>query len=261
MHIDSDNTPRVARPASTVVLLRDPPAGSDQPFEVYFTRRPEHFTFVGGFHVFPGGAMDSADARSTTLARVRRLTAEQALGELTGASDGPTALAHWVTAAREVFEEAGVLLATNEDGSAVAAQVLEEALANVPRTHEHHAAEVFLDHLERHDLVIDANGIRYFSHWITPPGPPRRFDTRFFVARLPAGQRPTPHPTEVAGEAWHGPAAAIAQWEAGALSLMPPSVFTLQQLAVFPSIDALFATRDLAAEAETRGNARLIASF
>jgi 8-oxo-dGTP pyrophosphatase MutT (NUDIX family) len=247
----------VARPASTVVLLRDSPAGSDQPFEVYFTRRPDHFTFVGGFHVFPGGAMDTADARPSMLARVRGLAAEQALAELTGASDGPTALAHWVTAVREVFEEAGVLLAVGADGANVDARALDEALASVPRTHEHHTAERFLDHLEGHDLAIDARHIRYFSHWTTPPGPPRRFDTRFFVARLPAGQTPVPHPTEVDGDTWLGPAAAIARWEAGEFSLMPPSVFTLQQLATFPTIDAVFARSDLAAEAELRGNARL----
>ncbi len=261
MHIDSENTPKVARPASTVVLLRDPPADSDQPFEAYFTRRPDHFTFVGGFHVFPGGAMDAADQRPATLARVRELTTEQALADLAGSTEASTALAHWVTAVREVFEEAGVLLAVNADGSDVAPPIVADFLANVPRTHEHHAAEVFLDHVEHHGLVIDARQIRYFSHWITPPGPPRRFDTRFFVARLPAGQHTAPHPTEVDGEAWHGPAAAIGRWEVGELSLMPPSVFTLQQLASFPSIDAIFEKHDLAAEAESRGNSRLIASF
>ena len=261
MQLDPDNTPKTARPASTVVLLREPSPGSDQPFEVYFTRRPDHFTFVGGFHVFPGGAMDSADSRPTTLARVRGLAAEKAHAELTGCADPTTALAHWVTAAREVFEEAGVLLAVTAGGASVSEALVREILTTVPRSHEHHAAEAFLDQLDHHDLAIDARSIRYFAHWITPPGPPRRFDTRFFVARMPAGQTPVPHPTEVDGDTWLGPNAAIARWEAGEFSLMPPSVFTLQQLANFPSIDAVFSDPDLAADSETRGNARLATAW
>ncbi len=255
----SDRSPLAARPASTVVLARA--CHGDSGYEVYFTRRPDHFTFVGGIHVFPGGAMDDADQRPPILARVRGLTAAQAQAELAGSPDGTVALAHWVTAVREVFEEAGVLLAVTPGGADADGSAARRALAAVPRTHEDGAAAVFLDHLEREDLLVAADRIRYFSHWITPPGPPRRFDTRFFVARLPPGQDPVPHPTEVAEARWLSPTAAIATWEAGELLLLPPAVFTLQQLSSLGSLDQVFARTDLAAESETRGNARLAESW
>jgi hypothetical protein len=160
-----------------------------------------------------------------------------------------------------VFEEAGVLLAVTEHGEDVSAAVARRVLAAVPRTQEEGAARLFLDQLDREDLYVAADRIRYFSHWITPPGPPRRFDTRFFVACAPRRQEPVPHPTEVSEARWLAPAAAFAAWEKGEFPLLPPSAFTLRQLEALGGTTSALARADLATEAESRGNADLAATW
>jgi len=212
------------RPAATVALLRPGPGGP----EVLLTHRPASMAFAGDMHVFPGGAVDKADA-DPRLADRSPVTPGDAVIRLGGDPDGhlapDRAFALHVAAIRELFEEAGVLLADRSRGgrpetdALAAARVAllggETTLADVA---------VSLDLRLRTDLLAP------ISQWTTPPVMPRRFDTRFFVAELPAGVEPTFTTDEVFADRWLTPAAALAAFAAGEIGLWPPTIGTLQQL-------------------------------
>jgi 8-oxo-dGTP pyrophosphatase MutT (NUDIX family) len=223
-----EKEPAVPRDASTVVLLRDPGP------EVYLLRRVKGMAFAGGMHVFPGGAVDPADA-DARIAWQGPSAAEWA--EWFGA-DEPTARALVCAAVRETFEECGVLLAGDP-----------ELLADVS-SDEWEAERVALESrqqslsqlLARRNLVLRADLLRPLAHWITPEVEPKRFDTRFFLAQMPAGQVCR----HVGGEAderlWIRPADAIAQ----GLTMLPPTWTTLQELATYPDVpSALEAERTI----------------
>ncbi len=104
-------TPAVPRPAASVLLVRD--AASASGVDVYMIRRNRGMKFLGGFYAFPGGKVDAADSDDAALARVRGISADDAARCFT---DGVTPIAYWVTAARELLEETGVLLACDANG-------------------------------------------------------------------------------------------------------------------------------------------------
>lgn len=149
-------------------------------------------------------------------------------------------LAYWVACARELFEEAGLLLVNNEDGTAI--DMLDAAL--VVRLKEHrraiNAGEVrFLDVLEREHLVLDATMLSYFAHWITPVGPPRRYDTRFFVALAPPDQIPVHDDKELVANTWVTPSEALERGERGEMQLILPTIKNLEAIERFSSSAAL----------------------
>ena len=188
------------RDAATVILLRaaDGAAGGGG-FEVFLLRRRKNASFMGGAFVFPGGAADAGE-------------------------DDPR-----VTAARELFEEAGVLLATTPVGREQAAALRARTLAGEPLPAL----------LAEAGLALDPGCLTYFSHWITPSAEPKRFSARFFVTVLPPGQAPSFDAHETVDEAWLTPAAALAR--AGELALPPPQIRTLAELSEVRTIDAVLA--------------------
>ena len=222
-------TGELVRPklASTVVLMRPGPRG----LEVLLTKRPSSMAFAPNVHVFPGGRVDATDADPALHARsvINPAAAAQALG---GDLDPPVALAAHVAATRELFEEAGVLLADvagpsgNGDGrAAVPAPSLglaRSALVGGETTFR--AIAVELDLRLRTDLLVP------LSRWVTPPILPRRFDARFFAAELPAGARVSFEGGEVEEHAWMTPAAALRAMGDGAIAMWLPTSATLQQL-------------------------------
>ena len=219
-----------AVPASTVVLLR-----GEHPFEVFLVRRNDSIAFLGGAHVFPGGRVDASDHSHDSLSGVR-LQADPAYAAITARMpDVPAevAIAHHVAAVRELFEEAGVLLA----------RPLTEASVERLATDRRDLLErriTFADIIRREHLHLALDELAYFSHWVTPEIEIRRFDTRFFIARAPAGQTPIHDEGETTHSEWVAPAAAIERSRAGVISLPPPTWTTLQMLARFDSIDAVF---------------------
>ena len=219
--------PVEARPAATVVLLRPGPSG----LRALLTRRPATMAFASDMHVFPGGRVDAADADVRLAARSVR-TAEEASVALGGDLDPTVALAAHIAAIRELFEEAGVLLATVGDGTpdatvgggaadvdlAAARTAMLRGETDLP------ALAARLDLRLRTDLLVP------LSRWVTPSDFPRRFDTRFFAAQLPAGVEPTFQGDEVAGHAWLRPTDALADMADGRLAMWLPTSTTLQQL-------------------------------
>ncbi len=214
------------RPAATVVLLRPALEPASGPLEVLLTLRPASMAFGPGLHVFPGGAIDPGDSAPRLVARSRAGTPDR------------------IAALRELFEEAGVLVADRFDGSSagsdpgLAAELpgLRAALV---------AGSVDLATiLERFELFLATDRLVYIARWQTPPEFPRRFDTSFFAVELPAGAVLDLDPREVAGHAWLTPRRALAAMAAGEIELWPPTSSTLQLLADVPDVAAI--RRDLA---------------
>ena len=217
------------RPSSTVILLRDERDGAE-PFSVLLVERHGSIAFPGAT-AFPGGVVDASDADAPGAA----LPSDQRWAAPGEGDRPPDALAYWVAAARELFEEVGILLAAR-DGGLLGGPVSAELSALRARVH---AGEPFARVLAAVGLVPATDTLLYFARWITPVANPRRWDTRFLVTRLPRGQDAVPDGTETVSCAWMTPRAALAAYQAGRMVLVPPTVRTLDDLARFPSVDAV----------------------
>jgi len=213
---DKAASPVEARPAATVVLLRPGPDG----LETLLTHRPATMVFAPDVHVFPGGRVDPADADETLAVRSVR-TGVEAAAALGGDLPPDAALAAHVAAIRELFEEAGVLLADTRAPAALVAAG-RSALLHGEATLASLASD--LDLRLRTDLLMP------LSRWVTPAGYPRRFDARFFAAALPDGVEPSFEGGEVAAHAWLRPTDALAAMAEHRLMMWLPTSTTLQQL-------------------------------
>jgi 8-oxo-dGTP pyrophosphatase MutT (NUDIX family) len=230
--------PAVPRVAATVLLLR--PSGAD--FEVYLIRRVAAMAF-GGMYAFPGGGVDASDSQ----AHLDWAGPDPAAwGErLALAPDAAQAVV--CAAAREVFEEAGVLLAG--PGAATVVGDVSGDDWEAARQDLEARRTGFADLLAGRRLTLRSDLLLPWSRWITPEFEPRRFDTYFFVALLPEGQRTR----DVSGEAdhtlWIRPADALARAETGELNMLPPTMVTLAQVAAagdLAGVATAAATRDAA---------------
>jgi len=222
------------RPAATVVVMRDSAAGP----EVFLVRRHEDTAFMGGAHVFPGGRVDAADGDGDDSWCDGIAHAVRQLGELPRTE----ATAYHVAAARELFEEAGVLLARKAGGDFVSLAGAEEHRRLKHDRSGVHGRTIALRAVvarERLRLALDA--LVLFAHWVTPPIDTRQFDTRFFMTRVPAHQTPAHDETETTHSAWLRPADAIAQATSGHIVLPPPTWTTLRELEPFASVEAALA--------------------
>jgi len=211
------------RDAATVMLVRDGGAG----LEVFMVRRSLSLVFAGGAHVFPGGAVDDVDRHSEKWCVGRNdADASAALGVASGG------LAFWVAAIREGFEEAGFLLAYGPDGGLLALD--EPATAERFAVHRWAVASgerTLGDVCASEGLRLAVDGMHYLSRWITPVGPPRRFDTRFFVCTAPTQQTPLHDARETIAHEWVRPEDALARNDEGDVDLMPPTLHSLRWLA------------------------------
>lgn len=204
------------RPAATVMLLRDHP---DEGVQVFMLQRTFNAAFARGMYVFPGGRVDDADA-SQDLESVCDGLGDDAASAILGVRSG--GLAYWVAAIRECFEEAGVLLA---DGPA-------------PPVHEHadqrakvHAGELSMVELcRRRGATLLPGSMHYVSHWITPVGESRRFDTRFFLAPAPQDQVPVHDDSETVDSLWISPAEALRRHGRRELAMIPPTIANLEMI-------------------------------
>lgn len=215
---------RPIRDASTVMVLRD----TDRGPEVFAARRVEGMAFAGGMTVFPGGGVDAADDDPDVAwsGPDPRWWADRL------DCDVPRARRLVCAAARETFEECGVLLADHLDGAPVSDAGRYHA--SRARLEGHDLA--FSEFLSRESLTLAAGRLRPFDHWITPALEPRRYDTRFFLAALPEGQEPDDLTTEVDLTMWARPVELLDDFRAGRSMLLPPTWAQLRHLAEFPDV-------------------------
>lgn len=215
-------TPVEPRRAATVLLLRDAGGAAGGP-EVYLLRRRTSMAFAAGAYAYPGGGVDPRDQRALAWAGPSRAEWAARLGV-----DEASAQAIVCAAVRETFEEAGVLLAGPDPHSVVADTTGEDWQRDRAAlvAHELGLAEL----LERRGLVLRSDLLGGWARWITPAFERRRFDTWFFVAALPAGQRVSGGTSEADRTVWLRPADAVAGYERGELTMMPPTLATLRAL-------------------------------
>ncbi len=221
-------TPVTPKGASTVVLLRDTESGP----EVYLLRRHLGMAFAAGMYAFPGGTVDPRDS-DTSLAWAGPAAEEWAA---VLRCDEPEARALVCAAMRETFEESGVLLAGASQDSLVSdttgADWERDRAALVDRSLG------FAEFLDRRGLVLRTDLLAAWAHWITPEFEPRRYDTRFFVAAMPSGQRTRDVSGEADHVAWLSPRAAVAGVDSGTMAMLPPTYVTVQEMAAFGSARA-----------------------
>jgi 8-oxo-dGTP pyrophosphatase MutT (NUDIX family) len=186
------------REAASIILMRRSASG----FEIFFVRRHRGSSFMASACVFPGGAADEGE-------------------------DARTA------AARELFEEAGVMLAKKAENVESGTLVMSDQADMRRRILDGARAK---DVLEMAGLQWSTDALVPWSHWITPSIEPKRFSARFFLAELPAGQEPSFDEKETVDQIWVTPSEAIAR--AGELQLPPPQIRTCWELAEHTSIRA-----------------------
>jgi 8-oxo-dGTP pyrophosphatase MutT (NUDIX family) len=224
-------------PAATIVLLRDSPEG----VEVYLVRRPAGASFMAGAHVFPGGRIEPADHDPALLARADGVGPLRARLEAAGATEPLHRVeAAGLAAVRELFEEAGILLARLPSGlppgdDALAAWRVARGTSS---DRGHHAWPRLLDAIDARPAL---DRLVVLARWITPEAERRRFDTWFFVAPCPEGQTPHPDGEEAVDGVWLRPSEAVAGHDEGRVQLAPPTLRTLEDLAARdePSAGAL----------------------
>jgi glyoxylase-like metal-dependent hydrolase (beta-lactamase superfamily II)/8-oxo-dGTP pyrophosphatase MutT (NUDIX family) len=233
------------RPAATVIVTRE---SHDGFYEVLLTRRPESMAFMGGAFVFPGGALDEADTVDEMAAH-SALDRGEALARLAESIAPEQALGLFCCGVRELFEEAGILLATQASGRPVDPAKVREVYA------PHHAdvghdPTAFAAFLEREGLTLSTDLLAPHGRLVTPEQSPIRFDARFFVAPMPAGQAVIPHPTEVLEWLWITPAEALERARAKDLPVPIPTLAILQGLAEIPGYEQVLGERAKAREVE-----------
>lgn len=221
--------PAEARDAVTVVLLRDGAEG----LEAFLLRRVKGMAFAGGMTVFPGGGVDRRDA-DTSVAWAG--PSPQWWGSVFGV-DPSTARAFVCAAVRETFEESGVLLA-GPDATSVVADTSAYSKARGQLVDREISLAQFL---AAEGLVLRADLLRPWANWVTPYEEPRRYDTRFFVAALPSGQRADGETTEASDASWQPPAAAVRDAQEGRRMLMAPTWRTLDEMGALGSVEKVMA--------------------
>ncbi|MBT5850487.1 MAG: hypothetical protein HOH36_08645 [Acidimicrobiaceae bacterium] len=201
-HIDDPGAVPV-RDAATVLVIRDGPD-----LEVLMVQRARQLAFGANAWVYPGGRVDQADAANAARVGIN-LSDADASAMLDVESGG---LAWWFAAVRETVEEVGMLLGT----PAVDARLLAELRTALDRD----GGDGFCALLEQHEIVLDLSALHEVARFVTPVGPPRRFDARFFVTKAPLEQVPQHDSKEIVATQWIKPGDAIGAWRAGELELM-----------------------------------------
>lgn len=216
-NIGAGETPARPRDAATIVLGRPVEPGG---FEVLLLKRPSTSRFAAGAYVFPGGKIDEGDSDDGLQPRM----------PTTGRDAEPAAV---LAALRELFEETGLLLADRRPTPADESAVRRALLAD---------ERTFGDAVREYDLRFNETHVCYFARWITPARFARRYDTRFFLAELPAERHDfEPDLTdEIAGATWVSPRRAVELFRTGRLPMLFPTRVTLQALSEFAAIDSVF---------------------
>ncbi len=225
------------RDAATVLALRE----VEGLLQVFMVRRDSRLGFLGGAHVFPGGALDEGDFAAPMLDLMVGSDRVAAPGRLH--PEGPRACGLLAAAARELFEEAGILLARDPSGGWVDLDDESERARRLIAARAALGAGTgdFAEVLRGEGLTLDVGELRFFAHWITPEREKKRFDTRFFLVRAPECQSATHCAIESTAGEWLAPGEALARYRAREIELVPPTIASLDRLATFSTVDAALA--------------------
>jgi len=228
----------VPKKAATVILLRDQ---EHDGFEAFLLKRHEKSSFMGGNYVYPGGRVDQNDGSVETCSLSKGMTSEETTKILGGTFSPEEGLAHWIAAIRELFEEAGVLLAYDPSGNLLQIKnggdrekfihyrkLLQEGKINI--------CEI----AQKEDLLFALDQLHYYAHWITPEAQPQRFNTRFFLTRYSPGQEASHDEKETTAGIWIAPRKALEENLKGDVILSPPTLKTLEDLSRFKTIENIF---------------------
>jgi 8-oxo-dGTP pyrophosphatase MutT (NUDIX family) len=226
--IEEPAEPAAPRDSATVIVVRDGAAG----LETFMLERHLNSDVLGGAYVFPGGTVSPGD-RDPALADVF-----DGIGEDHVRALGDDAVPLLACAIRETFEEAGILLARHRDGSPV---TLEDPRWNDLRDRLNARAITALELAREAGIVFAADLLRYWHRLCTPVQAPKRYDARFFIAVMPAGQEPLHDDLETTASVWVSPDDAVARGRAGTLSIIYPTRKTLESIGRYPTASALFA--------------------
>ena len=220
--------PRPPRPAATIVVVRDGASG----IEVLLSRRADGTDYTSGAWVFPGGIVDAGDrdAHAACLG-LDDAEASRRLGVASGGLD------FWVAAIRECFEESALLFGYEPGGSFIDLDGADAARLASWRGTLHRRERSIAEMCNEEGIRLAANALTYFSHWLTPVGRAKRYDTRFFIAAAPAAQTALFDGTEMVEQLWIAPAEAVAQ--SSTLRLLTPTRTTLGILARFDDCESL----------------------
>jgi 8-oxo-dGTP pyrophosphatase MutT (NUDIX family) len=203
------------------MLLRDGPQG----LEVFMVVRHHQIDFASGALVFPGGKLDPQDEDEAVLSRLAPYADSTAMQSKLRAA-----------AIREVFEESGILLARDRQGAALTPNARSDAWRAGLNGHTLTMAEI----VSAGDLTLACDDMVHYSHWITPPMMPKRFDTHFYLARVPAGQIADHDGHENVDSVWIRPEQVIQDAENKTRTVIFPTLSNVVRLAQYDSVEAAF---------------------
>ena len=211
------------KPAATVILMRE---AEESGFEIFIVKRSSRSSF-GSLYVFPGGKLDPEDTERDLYACCEGMSDEEASARLGIENDG---LSFWIACIRECFEETGVLL-TNPSDSLIKEY---EKLSSL-RKQLNNKEISFKDICISESLRLRTNNIVPCAHWITPAIEPKRFDTRFFLAKVNAKQLASHDGFELTESFWIKPKDALIRLKEGKMNMILPTISNIEQLAEFSS--------------------------
>jgi 8-oxo-dGTP pyrophosphatase MutT (NUDIX family) len=218
------------RSAATVILAREN-AGR---LQVYLIKRSTKSGFMAGNYVFPGGVVDADDRAESFWQNHIDLSLAELSQRLGGSLGDRETLSFGVAAIRETFEEAGVLFAGGEKQISADLEQLNQKRLSA------NLSNGWLQNLiKSQQWALSFSGLYRWSHWITPEKMKKRFDTRFFLAAMPADQVCQPDTRETTDGVWSSPHKGLAGNLSGKIALSPPTVVTLHELLSYRSLNDL----------------------
>ncbi|TAG35310.1 MAG: NUDIX hydrolase [Polaromonas sp.] len=226
MELNLETVNHLPLSAATVIMLRDDTHG----LEVFLIKRHIESSVLGGVFVFPGGKVDRLDARLNAALHIDQPLLDLHIALHEPDIDHATAAGLYVAAVREVFEESGILFAQG-----VGLVQAERATAMMRE------GMTFAAVLANMQLRLQTSSLVPWSRWITPTTPSvtnKRFDTRFFIAAVPAGQIATHDNFEATESVWLKPRAALEWQRDGLIEMAPPQIMTLAHISRFENIRA-----------------------
>ena len=230
----------IPKKAATVILLK---SNEPEGFETFLLKRHEKSSFMGGNFVYPGGRVDRDDGSLEICSFSKGITLDQAQKILGGTMSPEESLAHWIAGIRELFEEAGVLLAYDQEGNLfqIKNRGEQEKFLHYRQSLQK-AGLTICEIAQKENLFFALDQLHHCAHWITPEARSERFDTRFFLARYPSGQEASHDQKETTAGAWITPQKALEENLKGEVALSPPTLKTLEDLSRFKTIEEILAS-------------------